>query len=109
MVKFNDPVIARFLKESAAPKITTIEEIYLFGSRAKGTERPDSDYDLLLVVSPKFTFEDRDRLYGAVMSILLSTGRLVSLKIFKEQEFKRLCDLGTPFMQHVMTDGIKIG
>ena len=109
MVRFNDPILERFLKESTDLGIAAIKSIYLFGSRAKGTERPDSDYDLLLVVTPEFSFEDRDRLYGAVMSVLLSTGRLVSLKIFKESEFKRLCALGTPFMQHVMTDGIKIG
>jgi predicted nucleotidyltransferase len=44
-----DPVLAeivRRLREAYCP-----ERIYLFGSKARGEAGPDSDYDLLLVVS----------------------------------------------------------
>ena len=85
-----------------------IKRIVLFGSRAKGTERPDSDYDLLLVVTQKDD-ELVDVLYEAVMDVLLAHGRLVSLKIFQEKEFARLQALQSPFMQHVEREGILVG
>lgn len=102
-----DSVLEDFLGK-IAPVRQRITRIVLFGSRAKGTERPDSDYDLLLVVSQK---DDSlmDVLYEAVIDGLLEHGRLVSLKVFPEQEFARLRALQTPFMQHVEREGIRVG
>ena len=36
------------------------DSIYLFGSKARGDESPDSDYDLLVVVSDNASTEMRD-------------------------------------------------
>ena len=108
MQRISDPIVDRFL-ERCREMGEKIQAVYLFGSRAKGTARPDSDYDLLLVVGVGFSLDDKDVLYDGVMEILLDTGRLVSLKIFREPEFHRLCELRTPFMTHVLTEGIKVG
>ena len=68
----------------------------------------DSDYDLLITVDKK---DDSllDGLYEAVMDVLLAHGRLVSLKLFTQQELDRLKALGTPFMRHVEKEGITLG
>ena len=104
----NDPVIQPFLERCRSLK-NKIKAVYLFGSRAKGTARPDSDYDLLLVVSDAFSLSDKGALYDQVIDTLLESGRLVSLKIFREQVFRRLCDLRTPFTTHVVKEGRKLG
>lgn len=103
-----DPILVKFIEQLADLK-DKIKRIYLFGSRARGNERPDSDYDLLLVVDNDFSQVDKNLLYDRVLDILLATSRLISLKIFKKEEFKRLCLLETPFMRHVLKEGIKIG
>lgn len=102
----DDPVLTDFLSR-IAPLRPRILRLVLFGSRARGTQRHDSDYDLLLVVSKK---DDRllDALYEAVMDVLLAHGRLVSLKVFPEPEFARLQALRTPFMRHVTEEGIPL-
>ncbi|MBF0488057.1 MAG: nucleotidyltransferase domain-containing protein, partial [Nitrospirae bacterium] len=95
-----DPIVADFLRGIAFLK-GQIREIYLFGSRTRSDWRPDSDYDILIVVEKK----DRvikDKLYDSVMDILLETGKLVSLKIFQTNEFMRLKSIPTPFMENVM-------
>jgi len=102
-----DQVITKFIKDTNNLK-ERIEEIYLFGSRARGEERPDSDYDLLIVVDQadgKF----REKIYEIVLDILLDTGKLLSLKILSSEEFKRLSQLRTPFIENVLREGIKIG
>ena len=104
----NDPILAQFL-EHIQPVRHAIQAIYVFGSRAKGTHRPDSDYDVLLVVTEDFTFQDQDTLYDVVLDILLETGRLVSLKVFRATAFRRLRDLNTPFVRHILTEGVKVG
>jgi len=102
-----DEVIGMFL-DRISPLRGEIEQIYLFGSRSRGDWRPDSDYDLLIVLERK---DGRivDGLYDGVMDVLLSTGRLISLKIFTRSEFDRLRSIPTPFMQNLMREGIKIG
>lgn len=103
-----DPILKKFV-EGIQLLRNKIKTIYLFGSRARGSERPDSDYDLLLVVTPNFSRVDKNLLYDKVMDILLETGRLVSCKIFKSSEFKRLRGMQTPFIQNVLREGIKLG
>ena len=103
-----DSVILKFIKKIRKVR-NKIRTIYLFGSRARRTPRPDSDYDLLLVVDESFTLSDKSKLYDAVMDVLLETGRLISLKIFKKQVFNRLKKMGTPFTQNILREGIKIG
>lgn len=104
----DDPIVKQFLDRCASLG-GKIRAVYVFGSRARGTARPDSDYDLLIVVSTGFSLHDKDVLYDIVMDILLQTGRLVSLKIFPERVFQQLCDMQTPFMVHVRKEGIKVG
>lgn len=103
-----DPIVSKFTKaiKGVGSKISFI---YLFGSRARGDEKPYSDYDLLLIVKENFTLADKDALYDGVMDVLLATGAVLSLKIFKESEFNRLRGLGTPFIQNVLREGIKVG
>lgn len=107
-----DKVIDKFIKGLEELCLREkIERIYLFGSRAKGTERPDSDYDLLLVIKDTEDVNKnlRESLYDLVMDVLLDTGRLISLKIFKKEKFEKLCGLETPFIENVLKEGIKIG
>jgi predicted nucleotidyltransferase len=103
-----DSIIERFTSILAhSGVIDQIKSMYLFGSRSRDDWRPDSDYDLLIVVDKK----DREmisNLYDAVMDTLLDTGRLLSLKIFTEQEYTRLKSIPTPFMENVMKEPIKL-
>lgn len=103
----HDPVLQEFL-EKINPIRKHITRVILFGSRARGDDRTDSDYDLLIVV-PRKDDQLIDSLYEGVMDVLLAHGRLISLKIFPEGEFKRLTQLETPFMQRVKAEGVPLG
>jgi len=101
-----DAVLADFLNRIAAVR-PSIERLVLFGSRARGDHRPDSDYDLLIVAPREPAL--LDTLYDAVMDVLLTHGRLVSLKVLDPREFERLRALGTPFLTRVSAEGIPVG
>lgn len=102
-----DSVVQDFLRR-ISPLRRRIEKIVLFGSRARGDDKPYSDYDFLIVV-PKREQDLVDRLYDAVMEVLFTTGRDVSLKIFPREKFERLSSLPTPFMKNVLREGITLG
>lgn len=101
-----DAVVKSFLA-MLSPLSANIRGMYLFGSRCRDDWRPDSDYDILIVVEKK----DREfisRLYDAVMDVLLETGRLISLKVFTASEFNHLKSIPTPFMQNVLKEGVML-
>lgn len=102
-----DPVLQQFF-ETISPLRKHITQVILFGSRARGDDRTDSDYDLLIVV-PRKDVDLLDGLYEGVMDVLLAHGRLISLKVFPDEEFERLTRLRTPFMQRVKAEGVPLG
>ena|SRR5881409_2879577 len=103
----SDETLRLFLNRIAGVR-GEIRHLILFGSRARGDARSDSDYDLLVVVA-KRTNALLDALYDAVMETLLVSGRLVSLKIFVGSEYERLNKLSTPFMRRVREQGVPLG
>jgi predicted nucleotidyltransferase len=104
-----DNVVEKFIQGISAGGIKEkINAVYLFGSRARQTACLNSDYDFLVISHcPDKAF--KDKLYGLVVDVLLETQKVVSLKIFADREFKRLCAMQTPFTQNVLREGIKIG
>ena len=102
-----DPVIQEFLRR-IAPLRDRLQKIVLFGSRARGDEKPYSDYDILIVVEEK----ERpliDALYDATQEVLYVTERLISFKIYKRVDFERFAAIPTPFMANVLREGIPLG
>jgi len=64
-----------------------VSRIILFGSRARGDARPDSDYDLLVIVRDRSRMDVRDyrhRLYD----ILRGFGATVEPWVMTEEEFE---------------------
>lgn len=61
-----DEVVQRIV-DSARP-----EQVILFGSRARGSDRPDSDLDLLVIAeSTEPRYRRSAELYGALSDILI--------------------------------------
>jgi len=66
------------------------ESIYLFGSRARGEARQDSDVDLLIVVSEPFAaeygrFQEINRVYRALSSFRVPNDVL----LYSSNEFEK--------------------
>lgn len=99
-----DPPLQMFLNGVKEFK-KEIVSIYLFGSRARQTYRPDSDYDLLVVTEDKTI---KDKLYDLVVDIFCKTEADISLKIFKKDDFEKLKFLSTPFIENVLKEGKRI-
>ena len=107
MKSLSDPILKKFLRQLKRQRIRC-KRLYLFGSRATGRARPDSDYDVLVVLDHRST-SLLDRLYQIVLDLLLADGKLISLKIFTEKEFWHLAGIPTPFMTRVLREGLILG
>jgi predicted nucleotidyltransferase len=74
-----------------------LREIRLFGSRAKGTFGPHSDYDILIVLRRRAP-ELLDAIYDEAQELELRHDVDFSFKVYAEDDFARKQKLGTPFM-----------
>lgn len=81
-------------------------KIYLYGSRARGTQKRNSDWDLLILLDkPKLTFDDETKVAYPLYDLEFATGQMISPMIYTETEWNTKLKV-TPYYTNVMKDGI---
>ncbi len=98
--------ITKAIKEEIN-KISPDNEVILFGSRARGEQRDDSDWDFLIIlkkikVSKKKKEIIRDKLY----EIELATDQVISPLIYSKAEWEKRAI--TPIYQIIKKEGKRI-
>ena len=79
--------------------------VYLYGSRARGTARPDSDWDLLILIGKeKVSDEDEKKITWPLYDLEFETGEVLSPMVYSEQEWFSKYKV-TPFYSMVMREG----
>ena len=97
-------MLAAFLRGISSVRGEVVD-LYLYGSRARGDHRPDSDYDVFVVLQERRR-DTIDTLYDAVVDVVCESGSLVSLKIVSREQFRRLVVDRNPLVANVLQDGI---
>ena len=83
-------------------------EAYLFGSRARGDFRPDSDWDILILVNDKkVTNEIEDKFRDELYDIELESGQTISTFIYPK-EFWQSTLIYSPLYKNVHKEGIRL-
>ena len=77
--------------------------VRLFGSKARGDDRPDSDFDVL-VIAPRNDWRVRNKIGSAAMDALLEGGLVISTKTLSRRQFLQLRRDGSPFIRNVIRD-----
>lgn len=105
MDESHERALKDFVEKATSAYGRRIKSIILFGSVARGTDRPDSDIDLLVVIDQE-DFQLRRDLIGMTFDILLDTGQDISVKVISVEDF--LVHQKFSFIQEVLSEGIKI-
>ena len=83
-------------------------EIILYGSRARGTAHPDSDWDLLILLptprDKKLEAQIKDRLYD----VELETDTVLTSIIRSKKEWQSTRYAVLPLRQQIEQDGIRL-
>jgi uncharacterized protein len=79
-----------------------LERVVLFGSRARGDARPDSDYDVaVFLVGVEDRWAEMDRLTQLSTDILDETGAVINALPFSAGAYRER----TPLMHEIRQDG----
>ena len=83
-------------------------EVWLYGSRARGTASEDSDWDVL-VLSPQNSLStaDESRFVDHMCDLIVETGEVVQLYAYGKDDWHQRHKI-TPFYQNVQRDAIRL-
>lgn len=107
--------LAKLLRESGGfltkvkqnvHEVDSDAQVWLYGSRARGDAREDSDWDIL-VLSPKekLSFKEEERFMDNICNLIVETGQVVQLFAYGEKDWHKRHSV-TPFYQSVKSEGI---
>lgn len=90
----------------AVRSVVPTASIILYGSRARGDARPDSDYDLLVLVDEPPTLAMEGRIRDVLYPIELDTGAVLTLLVESREAWRTPLYQAMPFAQSVERDGV---
>lgn len=82
-------------------------ELKLFGSKARGDDRRDSDVDVLVIVATD-DWHICDVVYDIATDIFLQTDLCISPKVISKARFDRLNQEGACFVHNISRDAIAV-
>ena len=98
--------IAQLIKKNISD-IDPKAQIILYGSRARGNERKDSDWDLLVLTDYPVDLNKEREFRNHLYDLELETGEPFSLFAYSNAEWETKQKV-TPFYQSVTKEGIRL-
>ena len=100
-----DPILQRFRAAVSEIYGDRVTRVVLFGSRARGDARPDSDYDVAVFLRDMADrFAEMNRLADVATDILYSEGEFIHSMPYRADAYNER----TPLMHEIRADGIDL-
>ncbi len=100
-----DPILTRFRAALTELYGDRIERVVLFGSRARGDDKSDSDYDVALFLEDMTdTWQEIDRIVALEHAIRDDTGVDIHTMPFPAESWRKR----TPLMHEIRKDGLDL-
>jgi predicted nucleotidyltransferase len=97
--------VAELVKQEVS-KIAPQNEVILFGSRARGTHRKDSDWDFLILVDQEeLTSEEKDELRDVLYDLELKLEEVISTIIHTKKDWENMSI--TPLYRIIEEEGLR--
>lgn len=98
--------ISQLIRQSIN-SIDAAAEVFLYGSRARGNERNDSDWDILILTNYPIDINKELLFRNELYDLELDTNEAISLFIYSKKDWQSKQRI-TPFYQNVTKDAIQL-
>jgi uncharacterized protein len=98
------------IKQAIKEKIQAIEpnaEIILFGSRARGDAKLDSDWDILILVSGVVNLKREQLFRHQLFELELEFGQAISTFVYSKKDWNKRHFM-TPLYKNIKNEGVTI-
>ena len=82
--------------------------IVLYGSRARGDAKADSDWDLLILINKTLTEKEKLKIQHTLYEVELEADEIINAIIHSENEWNNPLMQVSPFYKNVKKEGIVI-
>ena len=82
-------------------------DVILYGSRARGDERQDSDWDILILTNYATNLMIERNFRDKIYDLELDTGEAFSVFVYSKKEWQTKQRI-TPFYHNVLHEGVRI-
>jgi len=94
--------------KAAVLSVVPDAEVSLYGSRARGDEHEDSDWDILVLIQQQPTDELKRAIRHPLYNIERDAGQVISAKIYAKDEWEREDRRLVPFRRNVRKEAIRL-
>ena len=89
-------------------KLVPDARLVVYGSVARGTRQPDSDYDVLVLTGRRLQTDEYRRLDRAIYDLQLEREAILSVMVWSRAEWRNPILKSSPYRKNVMREGIAI-
>ncbi len=82
-------------------------EVLLYGSRARGSERVESDWDVLVLTDYSVDLAKESMFRDKVYDLELESGEPISIFVYSKKDWKTKQNI-TPFYQNIMKEAVSL-
>jgi predicted nucleotidyltransferase len=101
-----DYMVAKELKEQLSD-VTSLVDIIVFGSRARGDQDEYSDLDISIIV-PSLNTELKEKIYEIVWQVGFDNYMVISPLVFTEDEIENSALRSAPIIKNIFEEGVRV-
>ena len=101
-----DYMVAKELKEKLS-EVTSLVDLIVFGSRARGNQDEFSDLDISIIV-PSLNTELKERIYEIVWEVGFENYVVISPLVFTEDEIENSALRSAPIVKNILEEGVRV-